>query len=257
MSIFDTLKLAVGIPAQQQQQTAPQNTQTASPVAPQHPPASQDPAAPNQQAQLNGAVPQTKEGEVNPLDTYNDLFKPKEVDPNAPPAQTVAVEFDQAKVVEGLGKMDFMRFADPKDLAAVAAGGEGAVVALGNLMNSVMRQSMLMNSQFSASAANKAADFAYQRANQGIPEMVRGQLTNNQFSDAASQHPALQPLVQTLSAQYRQQFPKATPEQVATQVREYLKAVGGALNPQSQEAEQKKNASAGGQDWGAWFGNAG
>lgn len=266
MSIFDTLlKLAPGqnqqtqapapAPApnvQQQQQQVPGNAPVP-PTAPNNSPA--NPGNP----QFNGATPPgTQE---NPLDQYNNIWNPATppaAAPGAPAPQTQAVTFNQQEVQQRLGQMDFMRFAQQADLQAVAAGGEGAVQALGNVINGVMRQAMLMQTGFAAQSANSAADFAYNRANQGLPEMVRGQLTQNHLvsENELMSHPAMVPMIEAMRQQFQSQYPKATPAQVAAHLNGYMQAVSGAFAPkQETPANGKQNGQQQGTDWSQWMAN--
>lgn len=265
MSIFDSLFKSAPAPAPVAQAPAqagqlPGNV----PVpAPQHPPAGQNPGMPTQQSQFGvpAAAPAgAPAAPVNPLDEFNDLFaapKPA-LNPDGSPivaAPTVAVAYDQAAVAQKLQGMDFTRFADPKDMAAVAAGGEGAVAAMGNMMNAMMRQAMLMQTGFAAQSANTAADFAYQRAQGGIPELVRGQLTQAQLAENQfANHPALAPMVTALSQQFQTQYPKATPAEVAAHVGKYMQAVSGAFAPkQETPAAGGQNGQQQSTDWGQWM----
>lgn len=265
MSIFDALlKLAPGQnanppapaaqPTQQQQQQQQQQVQGNTPVPPPAP--NNSPANPGNQ-QFNGATPAGTE--QNPLDSFKDIWNPPAAAPaGAPAQQTQAVTFNQQEVAQRLGQMDFMRFADQKDLVAVAAGGDGAVAALGNVINGVMRQAMLMQTGFAAQSANSAAEFAQQRASAGIPELVRGQLTQNQLvsENAAMNHPALAPMIEAMRQQFQSQYPKATPAEIAQHLNNYMQVVSGAFVPKQQEnaANGGQNGQQQGNDWNNWFG---
>lgn len=239
-------------PQQQQQQ---QQTQT-QPAALQP----NNPAAPNQAAQLGATQPDTNDptkAAATILDGYAKMFEKKEPDPNAPQEQNFAVAFDSNGVKEQLGKMDFAKMVNPADMAAITAGGEGAAAALGNVMNTMMRQMMFMSSKFSAESANRAAEFAQSRLNGTIPDMVRNQFVNAELSTIPNaNHPALQPLVQGLTMSFQQQFPKATPQEIATHVRTYMQTMGQTFAPQQQNnSAQGQQGKPQAEDWGGWFGD--
>lgn len=253
MSIFDMFR-----PAGQQPAPAPQP-----PAAPAPAPAAPvpSPANPGSHQMGNQAIPDPATGQPpaqNPLEQYNELFKAPAPPPaGAPAAPTQAVNWDQQQVAEAMNKMNFMAGAKPEDWAAVQAGGEGAVQAMQNIMNGAMRQMMVMQSGFAAQSANKAAEFAQQQFQSSVPEMVRAQLSQQalQTGNANVNHPALAPLVSVMTTQFQQQFPKATPQEIANHVQSYLRTVGEAFAPAPAPGADTKSAPAGQSDWGNWFGN--
>lgn len=265
MSIFQTLFSGISggnsappaAPAQNSQQQGQQQGQQPAPQS------TQNPAFPSQQQQTNGATTdqQQQAPNDNPLDAYKDIFNPVQTDPAKQPEASTAVVFNQQEVQQKLQGMDFMKFVNPQDLQALQQGGEGAVTAMGNMMNAMMRQAMLMQTAFAANTANRAAEFAMSKTSSAVPELVRGQLTQQEFADPSMNHPALQPMIKALTNQFQNQFPKASPQEVANHVKTYLGTIGQVFSPESKGANNSQtngqNTQSNSQDWSTFFSGTG
>lgn len=181
-------------------------------------------------------------GQFN-LDQFKDLFA-------APTAEQLAAQgnFDPAKLFAGMepdkvqgavAKMSFTDSINQEQLAAIQAGGEGAVAAMLAVMNSVgqnaMTKSLLSNaemikqavSQVNGSLDNRAAAAARKQAI--TAEVHRG---NEMLSN-----PALKPMVDALSLSMSMKNPQATPEQIRESVAGYFSTIAGTFSPKAQEPD--------------------
>lgn len=223
---------------QQQQQTQQQQQ-------PQNPHVAGNPTVPS--GQEPGANPNPKtEATVSPTDKFKDLWQ---TDPNAQSNNNQPnFKLNPEQLQNVTGKMDFTKSLKQEDMAAIAQGGEGAVAALGNILNSFGRELFGANAQFASHLTETGYNSASKIIDQGLPGVVRSQMTAQQLyaSNPKLKDPALQPLVGALQGQFSAKHPNASPQEINDMVSEYFTTVvGGAFaKPEDTSAKDKYNQAA-------------
>lgn len=235
MSIMDFFR---GAPATTQQPAAPAPAATQAPV----------------QGTQPAAAPEAPAAPANPLDEFKNLWEaPKEGDPTPPNFDpTKLFQIDPAKIQAAVGQMDFTQSVTPDLLQQVTAGGEGAVQALAKVMNTVAQtafaQSMLGASKLVETAMVKANDSLDARMKEGIRQQQIS--TQIRETNPALNHPAAQPLVAALEAQFTQKYPTASPTEITKMAQDYLVKFASVANPSSPSQQQTTPP---GEDWEKFF----
>jgi hypothetical protein len=186
-----------------------------------------------QQTSPNGVVPEGgNKPPESPLANFADLWQPNKTDPNDPNSNPQPQEIDPAKMMEAAGKVDFTKVLSPEDLQKIQAGGEGAVQALISSLNktaqTVFGQSTIVAAKLiDQKVATAREEFAAQ-----IPGLVKRQNLQENFADnPAFANPALQPVVQAVTQQMQEKFPKASVKEIDGMVKEYLTGAAQMIAP--------------------------
>ena len=193
-------------------------------------------ATPTDGTATNGVVPGTPVTSAEPAEPDSPLAewsklwdtKPNEGDANAAPEQ-----IDPAKLQEVINKADFSTQITPEIQAKIAAGGEEALAATLQAMNSV-GQSVMMQSTL---AANKMIEGAVAKAieaqSSNLPEMLRQQNLTNSLKDAnpVFSNPAVKPVIDAVATQLRGQFPQASTTELTAMAEKFALTMGEALSP--------------------------
>ena len=227
---------------QQQQQTQQQQTTNGLPV---------------QQPNPAQTEPQVPAANVSPLDSFKDLWQNNpEAAKNSAPSFDPATQFqlDPAKLRETTAQVDFAKNIPAQDLQAIAQGGEAAVAALGNILNTSLREAL--NTSLMASAGMMQQGFT-----QAIPAMdsrITKQVTARQVSSQLQElnpmlnHPAAAPILEAVKERLIQQNPNASSREIADMAVEFVNNFASvAQKPQSQQAAGQ-NAPAG-TDWDKFY----
>jgi hypothetical protein len=218
---------------------APTNNPAANP-----PPAmTPDPAAPNAPAG-SGDGPDTPT-----LQKYEKLFEPQKPDENAG-AQNQGI--DPQAIMQAAAKVDFRKAIPQEALAKIAAGGEDAVEAFAMAMNAVAQQTYAQSAVTAAKLAEKLVQQAQDNAMGSMPEFMRRQRASEAIleSNPGFANPAVQPLVNMVSEQLMQKFPKASPKEIQTMAMEHLSGMAALINPGKPAASAKTGQ---GEDWEKYF----
>lgn len=207
-------------------------------------------------AEANGVIPPEAAAEaagaaVSPLDEFKGLWdnptNTEEVD------NTIFGTIDPKMIAASAGKLNFAGAVSKEDIAAIQAGGEGAVKALGNALNAttqaVYAQSALASSKLIEAASAKLEE----RILGKLPEQVRRNLLDNDMveENAAYSHPAAVPIVKLVQNQLATKYPNATPTELRKMAQQYFdnsyKAIGGDRNTAA--AAAAKNPALDSTDW--------
>ena len=232
------------------------------PAAQQAP--AQAPATPQGQVttqpagQVTPAPETTPAQATNPLDEFKTLWDaPKEGE--TPPASNFdpskMFQIDPAKIQQAVSQMDFTQAVTPDLLQQIAAGGEAAMTAFTKAMNSVAQTSFTQ----SMIGASKLVETAMVKANESLDmrmkEGIRQQQISSSLRDAnpALSHPAAQPIVAALEAQFTQKYPTATPAEVTKMAQDYLTKFATAANPSASTQQQQQQSQNAGMDWDKWL----
>lgn len=205
----------------------------------------------------NGVVPggHGSDATPNPLDNFKDLFtppKPDEVPGNTPLFQN----FSQEDLLKAAQAVDFKSAITKEQLTAIAAGGEGAVEAFAQAINSVGQHVFA----HSAHAATKLVERAMTTNNQNLEAKLPSMLKSHALSDnlrtqnPALSHPAAAPIVGAIQASLAQKYPNATQAELQEMATTYLSNFATAVNPQKTEPTNGKPGSKGkDENWDEWL----
>jgi len=206
----------------------------------------------NQATAPNGVVPKgSGEGPDAPsLQKFENLFTPQKPDENAG-AQHQGL--DPQAIMQAASKVDFRKAIPQEALAKIAAGGEDAMEAFAMAMNAVAQQTYAQSAVTAAKLAEKLVNDAQANALSGIPEVLRRQQAQAAVleSNPAFKNPAVQPLINMVSEQLVQKFPKASPQEIQAMAMEHLTGVASLINPGKPAASEKTGQ---GKDWNQWLG---
>jgi len=143
------------------------------------------------------------------------------------------MQIDPTKLQEAVLKADFSKQITPEILAKIAEGGEGAVQATMQAMNSVGQQVMMQ----STLATNKMIDQAVAKAvttqQSKIPELLAKQNLSNSLKDAnpVFNDPAVKPVIDAVANQLQSKFPQASTTELTAMAEKFALTMGEALNP--------------------------
>lgn len=240
-----------GTPAQQTPPPAPQPNPSNNPQ--NNPP----PAPPHSSAQTdaNGVIPPgaatpPQSQEQSPLDKFAKVWETPPTDnQNTPPAGGLTPE----KMLEAASKVDFSRVLDQELLKKVTAGGEDAVKALVQVLNT---QSQAIYGQSSV-VAKKLVDSAVEQATRDfaskVPELVKkhslkeGLVTEN----PAFNNPAVAPIVGMIQEQLAAKYPNASSTELQKLAKEYFSGAAQLFGPQSTPSSGPKAKDD--IDWEGWI----
>lgn len=223
---------------QQQQQAAQGQTTNGLPVTPANP----------------AADPTQVEEQVSPLDAYKDLWE------NKPPAEGSSPEFDPsnmfntdpAKMREAMQQIDFTKSINPADMEQVLQGGEGAVKALVNILNSTNRETLNAAIMASANMVQSGFTRAVPALDGRVNRQVRDHQVTSQLQETnpALNHPAAQPMIQAVKAQLLQKYPQASSAEITRMTNEY---VGGFAATFAAKPEATPQSSSKETDWSQYM----
>jgi len=198
----------------------------------------------------------------SPLDKFAKVWQNTTTEGQGP-KQYVTV--DQTKLAQAVGQLNFASAIKPEQFQAMANGGEGAVQAFQQAMNTVAQQvfqtAMLGTGKLMENALqNSRGDMVNE-----LPGLMKHQLSMNQMAEKypGITHPAVRPLMEVLQSQFAAQDPNATPAEIQQLASDYLMQVTNLMNPQSGKSgansqnggatSTQMGAQSGGIDWDNFF----
>ena len=257
MSIFSTL-FGGGTPAPATPAAATPAPATAQPGANQPgqiPPATTAATNATPGTAPNGVIPEGATATpASPLDQFNDLWKPSEN--NGEPQPLINV--DPKALADAAKKTDFTKMISPEQLSAIGQGGEAAVQAFAQAMNSVAQgvyaQSAFATTKIVQQAVNKAreqfqAELPAHVKKLNVSENLRGE-------NPAFAHPAASPILGALEIQLTQKHPNASAGEITQMAKQYLETFAGAINAPKAAAEAeatRKAANSKETDWNSFL----
>lgn len=153
---------------------------------------------------------------------------------------------DPKKLQSMVDTMDFTTGITAEEVEAIKTGGEGALGALGAMINRAGRKSFLSAFQASNKIAEQGFTKAQERFMKNIPSHVRDMMVENGLSSdiGITDNPAFQPLVKSVKEQFLKKYPKATPDQVRNGVKQYFSALEGEFTKAKNKGNSQENTSA-------------
>lgn len=225
---------------QQQQQTPVNQNQT----TPGNMPANGGATSGNTEGTAaNGLVPpgsNTEDKTQSSLDAFGDFWKTTTTNNTT---DTGIFNIDPQKLQELATKENFTNVVNPELLQKINSGGEGAMQAMLEAMNTMAQQvylkSAIAATKFSEHAATKTAS----RLKDELPSTFKNfQVSENlASSNPALNNPAVQPLIELIKNQAVQKFPNATANEIQKYTNDYLTSVFSAVVPQSTQNNSGTN----------------
>lgn len=245
MSIGQTIANLFG-GGQANQAPAQAPIQQAQPTPPGNIPAEQTTAMQSAPGNVNAPASSTPSG----LDQFNEIWKPVE----SPEGGTNNSLFnvDPKQLMEAAAKVDFSKSLNPQLVQAVAAGGEGALKALPQLMNAMSQTVYAQNAMTTTKIIEQAVKQTRDSIMADLPQHIKLQSLNDGLrqSNPALNHPAAAPILGALQQQLTVKYPNASASELQTMATQYLEAFTGTM--QKPQAPQTKPAN-GEQDWSAFL----
>ena len=250
MSILDIFRSAPAAPAP-------------AAAAPQVPADQQaNPANLNTQANgvtgANGTVPDQSNIEQSPMSQFKDLWEPIKDDKGNPiaPSSERYINIDPAKVMESARKVDFAKLIDPSHFAAVAQGGEGAVAAMQQIINSLGQTLYAQSAITSANLTEQSLTNAAGRFERSVPDMIKRHNVSDTLRETNPifSNPATQPLLQLVEAQMTAKYPNATVSDIKKSAQDYITQFAGAVTAGNDAASGKGSQKVSpAEDWERFF----
>lgn len=238
MGIFD---MFMGGNSQQQQQPVPGNMQ-----------------APGSQQQDNsaagvipGAQATSEEGKTaDPLANFANLWEP--VSNKDDSASLADFRLDPTKLQEVVSKASFTGTVTPDHLRAIANGGEDAVKAFQDSLNSVAQNVMMQ----ATLAANKMTEQMVSKAlaaqEAKFPKLIKQHNTAEQLSAANPlfSNPAVKPILEAVQYQLQAKNPNASASEIVAMSQDFVRVLSEQLgNKQTASSPQDSNEM----DWSKFF----
>lgn len=194
----------------------------------------------SQQPAPNGGA-----GDKPTLDTFSDLFKPKQIDPNAPKRATLSdpllTPLDPAVFQQHVQNANFTANISP-DTVQKALGGDPQ--AFMEAINTAAREAFSASAQLSQGVSEHAAREAATRLDGTLDSRIRGHAIRTHTSDnPALSHPAAAPMVNAIKAQIAAQNPQLTAADVQKRSEDYFITFADLISAPQREAQKAAEAA--------------
>lgn len=186
------------------------------------------------------------------LDAFKDLWKAPESPTNNEPQPMFNVKPEQ--LLEAAKKIDFSKAITQDQLQAVAQGGENAVNAFAQAMNSVAQTVYAQN----ALATTKIVEQALAKSKEGIMSEIPGQIKRHTVSETLQSenpvfsHPAAAPVLGALQQQLAIKYPNASASELSQHAKQYLNSLLSAASPANKSTETADGSD---EDWSRFLVN--
>ena len=203
----------------------------------------------------------------SPLDQFKGLFDTKDSDSNNDLSPDRPIfNLDTKQLSEAIGKMDFTGVLDVDLASKVAAGGEDAVKAMAGNMNKLAQAMLAQSLTTTAKMIDAANAKSLERMQNFIPDSVRKSTLHSEVLEENPnfKHPAIQPLIQTVTELFANKHPDASPREVKKMAMEYLNATSQLISGNKSDDEgskagpksaTKRMANKQPDDWISWLNN--
>jgi hypothetical protein len=170
-------------------------------------------------------------GAATGLDAFNDLFKPRPVDPNAPKTPTLQDSYlgplDETAFQQQVSKTNFVASVSPEVLQKAASGD---ATALAEAINAAAQAGFAAATKLTHGLVDHGARAAAERVNGTLDSRIRqNQVRTQNGSNEVLAHPAVAPMFAMLKDRIAAQNPSLSPADVAARAEEYMAGVGQAF----------------------------
>lgn len=169
------------------------------------------------------------------LESFQPMWAALDKSNAAPENQPLNLGVDATKLGAALKDSNLVGAIDPALMAAVAAGGEGAVQAMQAIQNATARNVLIQSTTANSKLIEAAIAEATQRLEAKFDKSSTSRSAQEQILAALPglNTPAAAPLVDTIRAGIIASEPTLSATQVADKVKQYFVALSGVVTPQS------------------------
>lgn len=201
----------------------------------------------------------------DPTANLEKLWEDAPVDPNNPITEepkTFLPAMDSKKLGEILGRLDFTKSVKKETWDQVKAGGDGAVAALGEILNGSLRQALAVGFNASSKLVETGLTSARDRFTGSIPGHVKEVITDSNLSESNPfmSDPTFGPVVNSVKERIQKKYPKASPKQIEAATNKYFDdmyargtKVRESKQAPNQDNRQKLRVGDAGADFEAWL----
>lgn len=184
-----------------------------------------------------------------PLDAFSNLWETAPTDPNAQPASVFGGPIDPAKVFEAAKGANFAGTISQENLAKIAAGGQEAVVAFQEAINSATQSSFAQSTLAATKLIEQALAKQAAQFQADLPGLVKRHSAADSLhtENPALSNPAAAPIIQAVQAQLAIKHPNATASQLTAMAKDYLNNFAAVVAPPP--APKAEPSAAAGTDW--------
>jgi hypothetical protein len=203
----------------------------------------------------NGAIPATTTGKDGGLQSpdaaFADLWK-TDTSNQSQQGQPL-FNVSREKLLETARLQDFKQAVTPEQMTAIAAGGEGAVSAMMDMINAVTQQGYAQ----SVFATTKLIEGALEKSNFAKQDQLATTIRDLNFQTGLREtnpvfsNPVFSPLMETAQKQFQVKYPTATAAELQGMAVKYVESMVQQYNKPNQEAAVKKQAASG-VDWSSF-----
>ena len=230
---------------------APAPVQNAAPT-PGNTPAQPTPAMQSDPNNINAPAATTQNQELTGFDKFNDIWKPVESPAGDPNKGLFNV--DPKQLMEAAQKVDFSKSINPAHLQAISQGGEPAMAALSQMMNSVSQTVYAQNAMTTAKIVEQAVKQTRESIMKDLPQHIKLQAVNDNLrtENPALNHPAAAPILGALQQQLTVKYPNASATEIAGMAKQYLEGFAGTF-AKAPEQNTQSQTKPGETDWTAYL----
>ena len=185
---------------------------------------------------------------ASPLDQFGDLWKPV-ANNNEPGAMFANV--DPVKMMEAAKKTNFASLITKDQQNAIAQGGNVAVEAFMQAINSVGQQAFANSAMATTKIVDQALAKQMEQFKSLLPSLVKQHTLadNLRTTNPVFNHPSVQPLIKAMEHQLAQKHPNATAAELTQLAQEYVAGLGQAFNPTVNTNANSESTSKSDTDW--------
>jgi len=201
---------------------------------------------------INAPAQATANQEATGFDKFNDIWKPVESPAGDPNASLFNV--DPKQLMAAAQKIDFSSAISPTQLQAISQGGEGAVKAFAQAMNSISQTVYAQNAMTTTKIVEQATKQAREAMLKELPQHIKLQAVNDNLrtENPALNHPAAAPILGALQQQLTVKYPNASATEISSMAKQYLEGFAGTFAKQPDQNNQTQ-AKPGETDWSAYL----
>lgn len=197
----------------------------------------------------NSTTAPAQQGQAqSPLDAYKDLWQTKPDEKG----NGQVLNFNKEKLREVSNQMDFTESVTPENMKALTEGGEGAVKALADILNTIGRNTYNNSVETTSHLINNALGITTKNIESNIPGYIKKATVSNNLrsENPMFNNPAVAPMLSAIETQLAAKYPDASAEEITTHAKQYLTQFAEVIAPKpTQQASTKVPAE---QDFSKW-----
>jgi hypothetical protein len=242
MDIMSLFRSNPSVKAPEQQAAAP-NQQQQTPGTPGNLPSTPPEGTANTTGTAaNGAVPANandqNSNDDSPLAKFQNMWEPV----TNSEGQTEDKPLDVNQLQEIVKQADFSKVLNQDNLKAISEGGEGAIAAFQDSLNSVAQQVLLQSTLANDRMIETKVASALNAHKSELPNLIRNQAASNEMNlkNPIFKNPAVKPVIEAVTHQLAAKNPDATPFELVEMANNFVTAMSEAFAPKQQSQPNSK-----------------